>query len=200
MVKVTSLSLWKWNGDNIEPTCLGKAEDVAEFGYFERGSVREMLTFISRTIVKRTQPGQRQSVEQDKYLVHVANRGGLVAIAVMDKEYPSRSAFCVLGKMCDDYVAKHGDGWRTVTADDARGDADLAQAIVRYQDPMEADKILKIQRELDETKVVLHKTIDSVLARGEKLDNLDDKSTDLSLASQMFYKQAKKQNQCCTMM
>jgi hypothetical protein len=82
MVKVTSLSLWKWNGDNIEPTCLGKAEDVAEFGYFERGSVREMLTFISRTIVKRTQPGQRQSVEQDKYLVHVANRGGLVAIAV----------------------------------------------------------------------------------------------------------------------
>ena len=47
---------------------------------------------------------------------------------------------------------------------------------------MEADKILKIQRELDETKVVLHKTIDSVLAQGEKLDNLVDKSTDLSLA------------------
>ena len=45
---------------------------------------------------------------------------------------------------------------------------------------------------------MLHKTIDSVLA-GE-LDNLVDKSTDLSLASQMFYKQAKKQNQCCTMM
>ena len=53
-MKVTSLSLWKWNGDTIEPTCLGKAEDVNEFGYFQRGSVREMLTFISRTIVKRT--------------------------------------------------------------------------------------------------------------------------------------------------
>ena len=200
-MNVTSLSLWKSIGDNVEPTCLGKAEDVAEFGYFQRGSVREMLTFISRTIVKRTQPGQRQSVEQDQYLVHVSNRNGLVAIAVMDKEYPSRSAFCVLGKMCDDYVEKVvGEAWRTVTEDDARGDAILADAIVRYQDPMEADKILKIQRELDETKVVLHKTIDSVLARGEKLDNLVDKSTDLSLASQMFYKQAKKQNQCCTMM
>jgi synaptobrevin family protein YKT6 len=65
---------------------------------------------------------------------------------------------------------------------------------------MAADKILKIQRELDDTKVVLHKTIDSVLARGEKLDNLVDKSTDLSLASQMFYKQARKQNQCCNLM
>ena len=200
-MKVTSLSLWKWNGDNVEPTCLGKAEDVQEFGYFQRGSVREMLIFISRTIVKRTQPGQRQSVEQDQYLVHVTNRSGLVAIAVMDKEYPSRSAFCVLGKMCDDYVDKVvGDQWRGVTEDDTRGDALLNEAIMKYQDPMEADKILKIQSEVDETKVVLHKTIDSVLARGEKLDNLVDKSTDLSLASQMFYKQAKKQNQCCTMM
>jgi len=27
-----------------------------------------------------------------------------------------------------------------------------------------------------------------------------DKSSDLSLASQMFYKQAKKQNQCCAIM
>lgn len=159
-----------------------------------------MLTFISRTIVKRTQPGQRQSVEQDQYLVHVTNRSGLVAIAVMDKEYPSRSAFCVLGKMCDDYHERFGDSWRTVTEDDPKGDGHLAEAIVRYQDPMEADKILKIQKELDDTKVVLHKTIDSVLARGEKLDNLVDKSTDLSLASQMFYKQAKKQNQCCAIM
>ena len=200
MVKITALSLWKWNGDNQEPTCLGKTEDVDEFGYFQRSSVREMLTFISRTIVKRTQPGQRQSVEQDQYLVHVSNRGGLVAIAVMDKEYPTRAAFSVLGKMSDDYVYRFGDSWKTVSGDDPRGNEALAAAIKMYQDPHEADKILRIQRELDETKIVLHKTIDSVLARGEKLDNLVDKSTDLSLASQMFYKQAKKQNQCCTMM
>ena len=200
MVKITALPLWKWTGDNQEPTCLGKTEDVDEFGYFQRSSVREMLTFISRTIVKRTQPGQRQSVEQDQYLVHVSNRGGLVAIAVMDKEYPTRAAFSVLGKMSDDYVNRFGDSWKTVSGDDPRGNEALAAAIKMYQDPHEADKILRIQRELDETKIVLHKTIDSVLARGEKLDNLVDKSTDLSLASQMFYKQAKKQNQCCTMM
>ena len=118
----------------------------------------------------------------------------------MDKEYPTRAAFSVLGKMSDDYVNRFGDSWKTVSGDDPRGNEGLAAAIVAYQDPHEADKILRIQRELDETKIVLHKTIDSVLARGEKLDNLVDKSTDLSLASQMFYKQAKKQNQCCTMM
>ena len=76
----------------------------------------------------------------------------------------------------------------------------LEAALVKYQDPAQADKLLKVQKELDETKIVLHKTIDSVLDRGEKLNSLVEKSTDLSMASQMFYKQARKQNQCCTLM
>ncbi|GJV16335.1 glutathione S-transferase T3-like protein [Tanacetum coccineum] len=63
-----------------------------------------------------------------------------------------------------------------------------------FQDPAEADKLLKIQRELDETKIILHKTIDSVLERGEKLDSLVEKSSDLSAASQFnaAYKRAKR--------
>ncbi len=70
----------------------------------------------------------------------------------------------------------------------------------RAQDPAAADKLTKIQRDLDETKIVLHQTIDSVLRRGEKLDTLVDKSADLSMASQMFYKQARKTNSCCKLM
>ena len=38
------------------------------------------------------------------------------------------------------------------------------------QNPEAADKLAKIQRDLDETKIILHKTIESVLDRGEKLD------------------------------
>ena len=48
--------------------------------------------------------------------------------------------------------------------------------------------------------MILHNTIDSVLQRGEKLDSLVEKSSDLSMASQMFYKQARKQNACCGFM
>ena len=59
---------------------------------------------------------------------------------------------------------------------------------------------MKIQRELDETKIVLHKTIESVLERGEKIDTLVEKSNDLSSQSRMFYTQAKKQNSCCVVM
>jgi synaptobrevin family protein YKT6 len=52
---------------------------------------------------------------------------------------------------------------------------------------------MKVQAELDETKVVLHKTIESVLQRGEKLDSLVERSDALSTQSRLFYKTAKKQ-------
>jgi len=65
----------------------------------------------------------------------------------------------------------------------------LGGYIQKYQDPKQADSILKIQQELDETKIVLHKTIESVLERGEKLDSLVERSRDLSVTSKQFYTQ-----------
>jgi hypothetical protein len=62
---VTSLSVFKWNGELHDPHCLANAQDLSAFGYFQRSTVKEMLLFVSRTIVKRTQPGQRQSVEHN---------------------------------------------------------------------------------------------------------------------------------------
>jgi len=74
---------------------------------------------------------------------------------------------------------------------------ELDEAIVRYQDPAEADNIVKIQQQIDETKDVLHNTIDNLLARGEKLDRLVERSDELSMQSKMFYRQARKTNSCC---
>lgn len=42
-----------------------------------------------------------------------------------------------------------------------------------------------------------HNTIEAVLERGEKLDDLVDKSEALSLQSKAFYKTARKTNSCC---
>lgn len=57
------IGILKWNADN-EATSLGVAVDVSNYGYFQRGPVKEMMAFVARTVAKRTQPGQRQSVQQ----------------------------------------------------------------------------------------------------------------------------------------
>lgn len=88
--------------------------------------------------------------------------------------------------------------WRTETRNEATIWPQLEKDVVRYQDPANADQLMRIQKSLDETKDVLHQTIDSVLARGEKLEDLVERSGELSAQSKLFYREAKKANSCCS--
>uniref|UniRef100_M8D017 VAMP-like protein YKT61 n=1 Tax=Aegilops tauschii TaxID=37682 RepID=M8D017_AEGTA len=120
-----------------------------------------------------------------EYKVHSHNRNGLCVVAFMDDHYPVRSAFSLLNKVLDEYQKAFGDAWKAATADSTQEWPFLMEALTKFQDPAEADKLTKIQRDLDETKIILHKTIENVLQRGERLDSLVEKSSDLSAASQV---------------
>lgn len=157
-----------------------------------------MLMFLTKTFMKRTEPGQRQSVEHEGYVVHCYVRSdGLGGTVTTDGEYPARVAFVMLGQLLDEFAQKQGDSWKTVTTPESVTFPPADEYLQKYQNPAEADKITKIQKDLDETTQILHKTIDSVLERGVKLDNLVEKSNDLSAQSKLFYKSAKKTNSCC---
>lgn len=148
-------------------------------------SAKQFASFISKTVAKRVELGQRSTIEHEGHLVHVHVRtNGVAAVAVCDEEYPSRVAFTLLMKVLEDFLNCHGErDW--MAASEEMNFPQLADMIVSYQDPHQADGIMKIQKDLDETKIILHKTIDSVLERGVKLDNLVEKSTDLSAQSKM---------------
>jgi len=181
---------------------LTQATKLDDFGFFQRGTVREMITFFSKTITKRTAPGSRQSVQNEEYYVHVYMRSdGLCGCVTCDAEYPARVAFSLLSKVLEDFdtvfAAGKPNGWRIVRSDDALVWPPLEDTITKYQNPAEADQITRIQKNLDDTREVLHNTIDSVLARGEKLEDLVERSGELSTQSKLFYKQAKRANACC---
>lgn len=157
-----------------------------------------MLTFFSKTFTKRTQPGQRQSITHEQYVVHCYVRSdGLAAAVTTDIEYPARVAFVLITQMLEEFTGTVGDSWKAVTTPESVSFPPIENYLQKYQDPATADKVTKIQKDLDETTQILHKTIDSVLERGAKLDDLVERSDDLSKQSKMFYKQAKKTNSCC---
>jgi synaptobrevin family protein YKT6 len=113
---------------------------------------------------------------------------------ITDAEYPKMVAHQLLSKVVDEFVSKYPrSAYAGVTNDNIATKSfpfpELKDYIKKYQDPQQADSIMKIQKELDETKIVLHKTIESVLERGEKIDNLVAKSDGLSAQSKMFYTQ-----------
>ncbi|CAF4855642.1 unnamed protein product [Pieris macdunnoughi] len=179
-------------------TILKAAYDLQSFSFFQRSSVQEFMTFVSKTIVERTHQASRQSVKEGEYMVQVYVRAdNLAGVLISDHEYPNRVAHTLITKLLDDFSAKVPVAiWQT--GDETTIDFPvLPQYLAKYQDPKEADALTKIQNDLDETKIILHDTIKAVLERGEKLDDLVEKSNSLSMHSKAFYKTARKTNSCC---
>ncbi|KAL7628909.1 palmitoyltransferase [Parahypoxylon ruwenzoriense] len=174
-------------------------KDLTSYSRWTRASYEEFMTMFAKTVAERTRPGQRQDVEQQDYTFHAYGRTeGVCGIIISDQQYPALVAHQLLSKVMDEFLAAHPrSSW---SAGQSIAMPELNDYLTKYQDPHQADSIMKIQRELDETKITLHKTIESVLQRGEKIDDLVAKSDGLSNQSKMFYQQAKKQNSCCVVM
>ena len=196
---------------------LTSASDLSSFSFYQRGTIAEFLSFFSGLVSERTQPGERQSFtdvdkKDSEYVFHCYNRGGpesiagksspfrrsgvvililfIEAVMVSDKEYPRRAAFSVLTKSLETFSTK-------VPASQYSNPSsisfpDLKEFLAQYQDPRNADSIMRLQGELDETKMVMHQTIESVLKRGEKLDDLVARSEMLGTQSKRFYTTAKR--------
>ncbi|XP_046850621.1 synaptobrevin homolog YKT6-like [Xenia sp. Carnegie-2017] len=195
MVKLYALCILL-KGTNVK--ALNSAYDLQSFGYFQRSSVKEFMDFTARIIVERTRVKERASVKEQEYVCHVyVDANNLSGVLISDSEYPSRVAFTLIGKVLEDFLQEYPLHklleleMKDIVFEKSR------EYLDKYQNPSQADPMMKVQAELDETKIVLHNTIESVLERGEKLDDLVDKSRELTIQSKTFYTTAKKTNSCC---
>ncbi|KAK7110336.1 synaptobrevin homolog YKT6-like [Littorina saxatilis] len=187
-----------YKGSDGKVNQLKAAHELSSFGYFQRGSIREFMDFTSKILVERTALCSRASVKEQEYICHVyVRRDGLGAVLIGDHEYQQRVAHTLLNKVLDEFTAKYSSPQWAILKESDVNFPQLQDYLQKYQNPKEADAMTKIQSELDETKIILHNTIEAVLQRGEKLDDLVDKSEGLSMQSKAFYKTAKKTNQCC---
>ncbi|RZC41001.1 synaptobrevin -like protein YKT6, partial [Asbolus verrucosus] len=180
-------------------TWLKSAFDLQSFSFFQRRSVEEFMTFFCKTIVERTIAASRQSVKEGEYMCHVYVRSdNLAGVVISDHEYPTRVSHTLITRILDEFSQKiPPPSWPSLTERDVAF-PQLNNYLAKYQNPREADAMTKIQEDLDETKIILHHAIESVLQRGEKLDDLVAKSEGLSIQSKAFYKTARKTNSCCT--
>ncbi|CAI2170780.1 12783_t:CDS:2 [Funneliformis geosporum] len=196
-MKVYSIAIYSKDSYN-EVIRLTAEYDLSSFGFFQRSTVQDIIMVISKAIAAGTKPGQRQRVEEQPYVGYVYSRSDipLTGVMITDEEYPQRVSFSVLNKILDEFLIKfpHNDFSKLGTI----SYPELKTYIVKYQDPKQADQIVKVQEQLDETKQVMNRTIESLLQRGEKLDDLIDRSQEISFQSKAFYKQARKTNSCCT--
>lgn len=126
------------------------------------------------------------------------------AVTIIDSEYPILVAHSLNSKIANEFTSKYPrsayddakprpkpNAWALWASEEGSllPFPELQGYIEKYQDPEEADSVMKIQKELDETKIIIFNSLQSALQRGEKLDDLVAKSAHLSTQSKMFYTQ-----------
>ncbi|VDM44684.1 unnamed protein product [Toxocara canis] len=105
----------------------------------------------------------------------------------------------MLTRVLDDFASKVPSmQWSSIKTEKDCMYTGLPELLTKWQNPRDADAMTRVQEEVEETKIVLHNTIQSVLERGEKLDDLVAASEGLSNQSKLFYTQARKMNKCCS--
>lgn len=77
----------------------------------------------------------------------------MLGVIIVDSEYPVRPAFSLLAKILDEFstsvpVSSFGNP-------SAISFPQLQVYLEKFQDPRQADAIMKVQAELDETKIIL---------------------------------------------
>lgn len=117
-------------------------------------------------------------MQENSYVAHVHARpasDGLAGVLVSDAEYPVRVSFSLLNKLLDEFLLKvpktdYSQKVNAIVAGSVEGPPKgegvvpaarfppMADYVARYQDPRQADAIMKVQQELDETKIVLVST------------------------------------------
>ena len=117
-------------------------------------------------------------VKDGEFVAHCmfASGGDIFVVAITDKEYPE----CVAARLL-----------LSVSSND--DEQTLLKKLKDLQDPT-ADKVYKIRKQLDETIPVLHETMEKLLERGDKLDDLVDRSTQLSQETKTFFRKTRKMN------
>ena len=76
----------------------------------------------------------------------------------------------------------------------------LKPLLLKYQDPHEADDLMKAKQNLQETKEIVHQALEKVMERGEKMEELVSRSEDLSYASKLLFTTSADENSCCILM
>uniref|UniRef100_A0A8C0FWY4 YKT6 v-SNARE homolog n=1 Tax=Bubo bubo TaxID=30461 RepID=A0A8C0FWY4_BUBBB len=174
---------------------LKAAYDVSTFNFFQRSSVQEFMTFTSQLIVERSELGSRASVKEQEYLCHVYVRNdGLAGVVIADNEYPQRVCFTLLDKVLDEFSRQVSKIDWPSGSPETISYAALDGYLSKYQ--VRPPRVLGGGRET----LPMHNTMESLLERGEKLDDLVSKSEVLGAQSKAFYKTARKQNSCCEIM
>lgn len=186
---------------------LAAVSAVSFFSLFQKSKITEIMRFISKTISDRCETERRSSIADGDFVVHVYKHNfaqlmkenvppDICCVIITDVQYPKEVAHRLIDKICQfGGNGRFKDGMATVEEKDECVRF-LADIIKKYQKPS-ADTMYKMKQDVEETKHILCQAVEKLLQRGEKLEDLIDRTEYLSQNSKTLLKRARKGSRVC---
>ncbi|CAG9460138.1 unnamed protein product [Pedinophyceae sp. YPF-701] len=156
---------------------------------------------IAVKCVERLPPGNpRFTYTADRHTFNYLTEQGLTYCVVADQEYGRQIPFAFLERAKSDFQTRYGDA-DGVPADRIR--KEFSPKLKEHMNwcmmnPEEIDKVAAVQKKVDEVRNVMVDNIEKVLERGERIEELVDKTDNLRYQADRFQKQSRQvRNQMC---
>lgn len=158
----------------------------------------------AKQILKKLNPrsAAKMSIETSPFVFHYLIDNSICYLTLTDKSYPKRLAFLFLEEIAKDFIAElteeHGNDWlhavETVGRQYAfiKFDRVIQRKRREYSDPNSSANMKKLNDDLASIHNIMRKTIDDVLDRGNKLDEVSEMSKNLASESKRYKWGAKK--------
>lgn len=159
--------------------------NLNDFNFIIRSNIKKEIETFSKELIRHVKQNSYYKINEKigegayEFTIY-GNTINNYCIIITNKEYPQSTAFQLLS--CLKTIKSHKN---------------IADLFIQYQNPFEADKLLKIRHEIDETKIILLDSLDKLREREADLKELLDKTDNLNAEAITFTHEARKLNRCC---
>lgn len=158
--------------------------NLNDFYFFMRGKIEDTIKKVSPELIKyvKLNSGYKinQTIEKHNFVAYILSSDKFY-IVLTDDIYHERVALTLLHTLKNLKFNK----------------SEFDNLFDSYLNPGENDKILKLQSELDATKLVLLDSIEALINRGESADELLKRTEVLKDSSFLLRKKSNELNSCC---
>lgn len=173
--------------DSIDYDLVYKNFNLTDFYFFSHYKIKDGIIEIADKIVRNINKEKFYQITETfndmTFYIYIYITETNIYIVITDEFYPRHVVLDLINELkvsTDDKIRENI--WQ------------------KYQDPTEVNKIVKIKKDLEDTKKIMMDSIDKIIERGEKIENLIEKTESLQTSSEVFKVRAKELNSCCNIL
>jgi len=183
-----------------KPVHIYSLAEYTGFSLLQKNTLPSTVKEAAVNFVATGRPGtartEQMKINDSVFTCHyMILESGLSPCAITDTEYPTNTAREFLSRAQGIFKKTVNESqWKKDGVDTVVGMKELFE---EFQSPEKVNKVYAIQKDVDDTKEIMQKNIQSMMERGEKIDQLDQTTQDIEFEAKKFHDTAVQLNTCC---